>query len=78
MSTGDVTDILKAWSFSKNHFRVNGMPEGQKSVTSDILGLFSDQGGRLMVVDSSCVRVSVRRQADRAVAAWQAAEAGRS
>ena len=45
VSSEEVTDILKAWSFSKNPFRVNVMPEGQKFVKSDTLGLLRDRGG---------------------------------
>ena len=45
VSTQEVTDILKAWSISKNPFRVNVMPEGQKFVKSDTLGLLRDRGG---------------------------------
>ncbi|CAE7161923.1 unnamed protein product [Symbiodinium pilosum] len=48
VSTQEVTDILKAWSISKNPFRVNVMPEGQKFVKSDTLGLLRDRG-RLIV-----------------------------
>mmetsp|Transcript_6720 Transcript_6720/g.11563 ORF Transcript_6720/g.11563 Transcript_6720/m.11563 type:complete len:458 (-) Transcript_6720:201-1574(-) len=45
----DVLKILKIWGFHQNDVRLNVLPEGEKWVFSDTLGLIRSRDGRYMV-----------------------------
>jgi len=44
----DVLKVLQDWAFRHNETRLNVMPEGQKFVFSDTLGLIPSRDGRIM------------------------------
>mmetsp|Transcript_13902 Transcript_13902/g.24097 ORF Transcript_13902/g.24097 Transcript_13902/m.24097 type:complete len:467 (+) Transcript_13902:36-1436(+) len=45
ITSEEITYILRSWSFGRNTFRLNVMPEGADFVKSDTLGLLRDRGG---------------------------------
>jgi len=48
-TNADVLKVLKKWAYHKNDVRINVMPDGDKFVFSDTLGLVRTRDGRYMV-----------------------------
>jgi hypothetical protein len=49
ITNADILKVLKKWAFHKNDVRLNVMPEGEKFVFSDTIGLVRTRDGRYMV-----------------------------
>lgn len=49
IKNADVLKVLKKWAYHKNDVRLNVMPEGEKWVFSDTLGMVRTRDGRLIV-----------------------------